>query len=338
MLILMHTKPTKEQIDGVVAKVRALGFQAHLIPGEHDVAIGVTGNQKALDPEMFTELPGVKEAIRVTKPYKLPSREFKSGDTSIKVGGVTFGPAHFVVIAGPCAVESEEQTLRIARAVKAAGATVLRGGAYKPRTSPYAFRGLGVDGLKILKKAREETGLPVITEALDPESLEQVYEYGDIIQIGTRNMQNFSLLDLVGKLDKPVMLKRGMSATLEEWLQAAEYIMNGGNTQVILCERGIRSFDTHTRNMVDLGGVLAVKGLSHLPVCVDPSHGTGKRQMVSPMARAALAVGADCVMVDVHDRPAEALCDGPQAIHPDEFRHLMHVLRGLAGPLGVKIG
>ncbi|MBI3542300.1 MAG: 3-deoxy-7-phosphoheptulonate synthase [Deltaproteobacteria bacterium] len=337
MLILMKSNPSKEQVDGVVAKITQLGYKPHLIPGEHDVAVGITGNETALDPETFIALDGVKECIPVTKPYKLAGRAFKKTDTSFQVGNATFGPGSFVVIAGPCAVESEEQTLRIARAVKAAGAAVLRGGAYKPRSSPYAFRGMGVDGLKILKLASKETGLPVITEALDPESLEKVYEYADIIQLGTRNMQNFSLLDLVGKLDKPVMLKRGMSATIEEWLQAAEYIMSGGNTKVILCERGVRSFDTNTRNMVDLGGVLAVRNLSHLPVCVDPSHGTGKRFMVTPMSRAALALGANAVMIDVHDRPAEALCDGPQAILPDEFAELVKTLRQLAPPLGLKL-
>jgi 3-deoxy-7-phosphoheptulonate synthase len=337
MLILMKSNPTKEQVDGVIAKIKSMGFSAHVIPGENDVAIGITGNQGPVNGEEFAMLPGVKEAIAVTKPYKLASRAFKSGETSFTVGGATFGPGTFVVIGGPCAVESEEQTVRIARAVKAAGAAVLRGGAYKPRTNPYSFRGMGLDGLKILKTASKETGLPVITEALDPESLEKVYEYADIIQIGTRNMQNFSLLELVGKLDKPVMLKRGMSATIEEWLQAAEYILSGGNSRLILCERGIRSFDTNTRNMVDLGGVLAVRQLSHLPVCVDPSHGTGKRTMVVPMSRASLAVGANAIIVDVHDRPKEALCDGPQAILPEEFGDLVKVLRQIAEPLGLKL-
>ena len=337
MLILMKSSPTKEQVDGVIAKIKSMGYSAHLIPGEHDVAIGITGNQGALSGEDFALLPGVKETIPVTKAYKLAGRTFKNSDTSFTVGGATFGPGHFVVIGGPCAVESEDQTVRIAKAVKAGGASMLRGGAYKPRSNPYSFRGLGLDGLKILATARKETGLPVITEALDLESLEKVYEYADVIQIGTRNMQNFSLLEAAGKLDKPVMLKRGMSATIEEWLQAAEYILSGGNSKLILCERGIRSFDTNTRNMVDLGGLLAVRQLSHLPVCVDPSHGTGKRTMVAPMSRAALAVGANSVIIDVHDRPKEALCDGPQAILPEEFADLVRVLRLLAAPLGLHV-
>lgn len=337
MLILMKSSPTKEQIDGVLSKVRTMGFTPHLIPGDHEMAIGITGNHTALNPEEFTVLPGVKEAIAVSKPYKLAGRQFKPNDSSFSVGPATFGPGHFVVMAGPCAVESEEQTLRIARAVKAAGATVLRGGAYKPRTSPYSFRGMGVDGLKILRAASQETGLPVITEALDPESLEKVYEYTDIIQIGTRNMSNFSLLELVGKLDKPVLLKRGMSATIDEWLQAAEYVLSGGNSRVILCERGIRSFDTSTRNLVDLGGVLAARNLSHLPSCVDPSHGTGKKHMVVPMSRAALAIGANAILVDVHDRPNEAKCDGAQAILPNEFKALVDVLKKMAPPLEIQV-
>jgi 3-deoxy-7-phosphoheptulonate synthase len=337
MLILMKTGHTEEQIGRVIERIRAMGYRAHIIPGEHDVAIGITGNEKSLNPEEFNQLPGVKEAVPITKPYKLVSRNFKKGDTEIQVGNVIFGPGRFVFIAGPCAVESEEQTLRIARACKEAGVDVLRGGAYKPRTSPYSFQGMGIEGLKILKKASEETGLPVITEALDVPSLDAVTEYADIIQLGARNMQNFSLLQEVGKRDKPVLLKRGMSATIAEWLQAAEYIMSMGNRQVMLCERGIRSFDSETRNMLDLSAVPTIQEASHLPVVVDPSHGTGKKKLVAPLTRAALACGANAVMIDVHDRPQEALCDGPQAIHPSELTSLIATLRGMAKVLNVQM-
>jgi 3-deoxy-7-phosphoheptulonate synthase len=295
MLILMKSGFTPEQMDQVVQKIKRLGYTPHIIPGDHDTAVGITGNDRAIDPEEFSMLAGVKDAVRVTKFYKL-----------------------------------------VARAVKQAGANVLRGGAYKPRTSPYAFQGMGVDGLKILDLARKETGLPVITEVLDMPSLEKVNEYSDIIQIGVRNMQNFSLLQEVGKMRKPVLLKRGMSATLDEWLQAAEYILSQGNEEVILCERGIRSYDPATRNLVDLASVPAIRELSHLPVLVDPSHGTGRKSLVIPVARAALAVGAQAVMVDVHDRPAEALCDGPQAISPTEFGQLVTTLKQMAEILGVQ--
>lgn len=327
MLILMKSGHTAAQIHAVVEQVKSLGFKPHVLPGEHSVAIGITGNDRPLDAQLFTALEGVQEAIPVTKPYKLASQEFHTGKTSIRVGDAVFGSGSFVVIGGPCAVETEAQTLRLAKAVKAAGAQVLRGGAFKPRTSPYSFQGLGLDGLKILRTAREETGLPVVTEAVDLQSMAMVAEYADIVQIGARNMQNFSLLAEAGKLKKPVMLKRGMSATIEEWLQAAEYILHYGNEQVILCERGVRSFDTATRNVLDLSAVVALQLQSHLPVIVDPSHGTGRKAMVAPMARAAVASGASGVMVDVHDRPKEALCDGPQAISPEEFAALVTQLR-----------
>ncbi len=259
----------------------------------------------------------------------LVGRKSPNHKTEIRVGDVVIGGNSFVVIAGPCAVESEEQTIRIAHAVKAAGGQILRGGAFKPRTSPYSFQGLGLEGLKILKKAREATGLPLITEALDIKSLEVVYEYTDIIQIGARNMQNYALLQEVGQLRKPVLLKRAMSGTLDEWLMAAEYILERGNSEVILCERGIRSFDSHTRNMLDLTAVPILKNLSHLPVVVDPSHGTGRRELVAPLSRASLVVGASGIMVDVHDRPQEALCDGPQALLPQDFSDLVVSLRAL---------
>lgn len=335
MLILMAHTHTTEQVKTVTDKVRSLGYQPHVIPGEHSVAIGITGNPGALDRDLFLNLPGVADAIPVSKPYKLASRDFKKQDTLITVKNVTIGAGHFVVMGGPCAVESEEQTVRIAKKVKKHGATILRGGAFKPRSSPYAFQGLGLEGLKILKTASEETGLPIITEALDPKSLELVYKYADIIQIGTRNMQNFTLLQEVGKLDKPVMLKRGFSSTIEEWMLAAEYILSGGNDQLMLCERGIRSFDSHMRNLVDLCAVPTVKELSHLPIVVDPSHGTGRRDKVAPVSRGAIAIGADAIIVDVHDRPEEALCDGPQALSPEEFGELVKTLRLLAKALHI---
>jgi 3-deoxy-7-phosphoheptulonate synthase len=337
MLILMTHDHTKEQIKAVTDKVKSLGFQAHVIPGEHSVAIGITGNQKSPDRDLFLTLPGVADAIPVSKSYKLASRDFKKKDTLIKVKNVTIGAGHFVVMGGPCAVESEEQTVRIAKKVKKCGADILRGGAFKPRSSPYAFQGLGLEGLKILKTASQETGLPVITEALDPKSLELVYQYADIIQIGTRNMQNFALLQEVGKLDKPVMLKRGFSSTIEEWMLAAEYILTGGNDQLMLCERGIRSFDSQTRNLVDLCAVPTVKELSHLPIVVDPSHGTGRRDKVAPISKGAIAVGADAIIIDVHDRPEEALCDGPQALSPEEFGELVGTLRLLAKALHIEM-
>jgi 3-deoxy-7-phosphoheptulonate synthase len=337
MLIIMKADHKKKDVETVVSRIEALGFKAHIIPGEHSVAIGVTGNTGPVDGEPFAILEGVQEAIPVTKPYKLAGRDFKPAKTEVKVGKVTFGPGRFVVIGGPCAVESEEQTLRIAHAVAKGGARVLRGGAFKPRSSPYSFQGLGLAGLKILAKAREQTGLPIITEAVDSESLKMVNEWADIIQIGARNMQNFTLLAEVGKLRKPVLLKRGMSATIDEWLMAAEYILGEGNDQLILAERGVRSFDSHTRNMLDLSAIPVIQSLSHLPVLVDPSHGTGKRHMVVPMSRGALAAGANAIMVDVHDQPEKALCDGPQAIHPKDFAEMVKSLTALASALGVKV-
>ncbi|MBI3299625.1 MAG: 3-deoxy-7-phosphoheptulonate synthase [Elusimicrobia bacterium] len=335
MLIILGPDHSKEQLDGVVARVSALGYKPHIIPGEHGTAIGVTGNAGPLDPRVFESLPGVKQAIPVTKSYKLAGRDFKSPDTAVEISpGLSVGAGRFIVMAGPCAVESREQTLRIARLVKKAGAHVLRGGAFKPRTSPYAFQGLGEEGLKILAEARAETGLPVVSEALDPASLELVYKYADVVQIGARNMQNFSLLREAGKLDKPVLLKRGLSATVDEWLQSAEYLLAEGNARIILCERGIRTFSSHTRNTLDLNAVPVAQKLSHLPVMVDPSHGTGVRDKVVPLARAAAAVGAHGVIIEVHDRPDEALCDGPQAMPPEVFAELVETLKKLGGVLG----
>ncbi|MBZ5637353.1 MAG: 3-deoxy-7-phosphoheptulonate synthase [Acidobacteriia bacterium] len=339
MLIVMESGFRPEDLETVVAKVEALGFKAHVIPGATSTAVGITGNQGPVDPRPFEVLAGVKQAIPVTRPYKLASRDFRHQDTVMAVDGssVEIGGGRFVIIAGPCAVESEEQTLRIARQVARAGAHVLRGGAFKPRTSPYAFQGLGEEGLRILAAAREETGLPIISEALDRSSLDAVYRFADIVQVGARNMQNFGLLKDVGRLDKPVMLKRGISATIDEWLMAAEYVLAEGNPRVMLCERGIRTFSNHTRNTLDLSAVPVVQKLSHLPVLVDPSHATGLRDKVSPLARAAAAVGASGLMVEVHDRPEEALSDGPQSLFPEQFAALVHDLRGMGQFLGYSL-
>ncbi|MFH1176496.1 MAG: 3-deoxy-7-phosphoheptulonate synthase [Acidobacteriota bacterium] len=326
MLVVMAIGATREQVERVTAHIEALGLKAHPIPGAQRVAIGVTGNRGALEPALFESLPGVLEVIPVSHPYKLVSRETKPEDSVISVGGVPVGGGNFAVIAGPCSVESPEQTLTIATAVRAAGAQLLRGGAFKPRTSPYSFQGLGKPGLEILREVGKETRMPVVSEALDEESLELVAEHCDMIQIGARNMQNFSLLRTCGRAGKPVLLKRGLAATIEELLMAAEYVLSEGNYQVVLCERGIRTFAEHTRNTVDLAAVVAVQRLSHLPIIVDPSHGTGKRHKVIPMARAAAAVGADGLMIEVHHDPARALSDAAQAVMPDELAQLLHQL------------
>lgn len=326
MLIVMTVNATQEEVEQVKRQVEALGLTPHAIPGVQRVAIGVTGNRDVLDPSLFENLPGVLEVIPVSHPYKLVSREVKPEDTVVWVGGVPIGGGHFAVMAGPCSVEGLEQTLLTAQAVKKAGAHILRGGAFKPRTSPYTFQGLGEPGLRILRDVGREVGLPTVSEALDERSLELVVEYCDMIQIGARNMQNFSLLRLAGKAHKPVLLKRGMSATVEELLMAAEYLLAEGNYQVVLCERGIRTFTDHTRNTLDLAAVVAVQRLSHLPIIVDPSHGTGKRHKVVPLARAAAAVGADGLMIEVHHNPVQALSDRAQAIVPEELSQLMNQL------------
>jgi 3-deoxy-7-phosphoheptulonate synthase len=314
----------------VCKKIEELGLKPHPMPGANRTAIGITGNDEPIVPDPFENMPGVVELIPVTHPYKLVSREFRGDDTLVQVGEVTVGGSDLVVIAGPCAVENEERTIRIAEKVRAAGAHMLRGGAFKPRTSPYSFQGLGLEGLKMLAKAREQTGLPIVTEAVDGESLDLVEEYADVIQIGARNMQNFALLKRAGKASKPVFLKRGMSATLDDFMLAAEYIMSEGNYQVILCERGVRTFADHTRNTLDLSIIPAVKRISHLPILTDPSHGTGKRHKVGPMSRASVAAGADGLIIEVHDEPDKALSDGPQALLPDHFALLMDELRLLA--------
>jgi 3-deoxy-7-phosphoheptulonate synthase len=329
MLIVMRQDASPDEIQGVVSAVEARGFKAHPIPGAQRTAIGVTGNRGALEAPAFESLPGVA--------YKLVSREVKSEDSVVEIGGVAVGGRQLVLIAGPCAVESREQALTVARAVKEAGAHLLRGGAFKPRTSPYSFQGLGEQGLQILAEARERTGLPVVTEAVDVESVALVERYADAIQIGARNMQNFSLLKRAGRSQKPVVLKRGMSATLEEFLMSAEYILAEGNYKVVLCERGVRTFSDFSRNTLDLSVVPAVKRISHLPILVDPSHGTGRREKVSPLSRAAAAVGADGLMVEVHHDPDRALSDGPQSITPDAFAALVAELRQIAPVIGRRL-
>ncbi len=331
MLVVMSADARDEDIRRVVEVIEHLGFTARPMPGSTRTAICILGNQGPVDPRHFIGLPGVLDAIAVSKPYKLVSRETRGGDTIVRVGEVEIGGGGWTVIAGPCAVESEEQALTIARAVQAAGARIFRGGAFKPRTSPYSFQGLGEKGLKILAKVREETGMPVVTEAVDHEVCGLVEEYADMIQIGARNMQNFTLLRRAGRSARPVLLKRGMSATIDEWLMAAEYILAEGNPNVVLCERGVRTFADHTRNTMDLSAIPTVKKLSHLPVIADPSHAAGVREFVPPLARGAAAVGADGVMIEVHHDPDRALSDGPQALRPDEFARLLNELERYRG-------
>ncbi|MBF0228523.1 MAG: 3-deoxy-7-phosphoheptulonate synthase [Desulfamplus sp.] len=326
MLIVMKKGATEESIQNVVKAAEKRGYTARPIPGGDRVSIGILYNKGSVDAGRFMGLEGVKEVIPVTKPYKLVSREFKNENSVIKVGNVCFGNGSMPIIAGPCAVESQEQAIAIGKAVKKAGAAMFRGGAFKPRTSPYDFQGLGKKGLEILANVREETGLPFATEVMDIESFDLVEEYADVVQIGTRNMQNFSLLKRAGRSKKPIILKRGMSAMLQEWLMAAEYIMEEGNSQVILCERGIRTFVRHSRNTLDLSAVTEVKKESHLPVIVDPSHAAGVRDQVIPLACASVAVGSDGLMVEVHHKPEEAMSDGAQSLYPEQFEKLMQMV------------
>ena len=332
MLVVMKAQATPEQIQAVCEYIEQLGFRAHPLPGAQRTAIGITGNQGEVERGSIEDLSGVAEVIRVTKPYKLASRDVKEEDTVIRFAGTdaSIGGADLAIVAGPCSIESRQQAFEIAELVAASGAQFFRGGAYKPRTSPYAFQGLGIEALQIMAEIRERYGLRIITEAIDSESLELVAEWADVIQIGARNMQNFSLLKKAGKLRKPVLLKRGLSATLDEFLMSAEYIMSEGNYQVILCERGVRTFADHTRNTLDLSIVPAVQRLSHLPILVDPSHGTGKRDSVLPMARAAVASGCDGILVEVHNHPEKALSDGPQSIYPDQFARMMDEIEQIA--------
>jgi 3-deoxy-7-phosphoheptulonate synthase len=325
----MKHDATDSQIEAVLRVIEALGFKGHPMPGATRTAIGITGNQGAVDPSHFENLGGVAEAIRVSKPYKLITLDLRPEKTIVRVGDATIGGEELAIIAGPCAIESRAQAFAIAEAVRRSGARFFRGGAYKPRTSPYAFQGLGEEGLKILADIRETYGLKIVTEALDEAGVDLVERYGDMIQIGARNMQNFSLLRRAGKAKLPVLLKRGLSATLDEWLLAAEYVMAEGNYQIVLCERGIRTFAQHTRNTMDLAAIPAVRRISHLPVIVDPSHGTGRNFMVTPLARAGVAVGADGLIVEVHDQPEHALSDGAQALTLDQYDQLVSEVRSI---------
>jgi 3-deoxy-7-phosphoheptulonate synthase len=329
MLIVMKADATDAQVADVVRVVEELGYRAHPLPGATRTAIAVTGNQGAVDVSRFENLPGVAEAIRVSKPYKLITLDLKPEKTIVRVGDASIGGDELAIIAGPCAVESRAQAFSVAEAVRRSGARFFRGGAFKPRTSPYAFQGLGEEGLKILAEVREVYGLKIVTEALDEAGVEMVERYGDVIQIGARSMQNFTLLKRAGRSALPVMLKRGLSATLDEWLLAAEYIMSEGNYNVVLCERGIRTFAQHTRNTLDLAAIPAVRRASHLPVVVDPSHGTGKNYMVTPLARAGVAVGADGLIIEVHDQPERALSDGAQALTIEQYEQLVNEVRAI---------
>lgn len=334
MVVVMKTDATDADVERVAEKVREAGGEAFVSRGRVHTIIGLVGDTARFEAIPFLQLPGVERVIRIGKPYKMVARDLHPQPSTVKVGTAEVGRGSVTLIAGPCAVETEEQALASARAAKESGATILRGGAYKPRTSPYSFQGLGERGLEILAMCRAETGLPVVTEVLETRDVELVAEWADALQIGTRNMQNFALLKEVGQVRKPVLLKRGLAATVEEWLMAAEYIAQRGNSEIILCERGIRTFEPSTRNTLDLAGMAVAQQETHLPVIVDPSHATGKRALVGPMARAAVAAGADGVMLDVHPNPEEALCDGPQALTPADLLGLAADLRAVAGALG----
>ncbi len=329
MLLVMDQKATQEQIDRVIATIKEHGFTPRPIPGGQRVSIGILNNKGPVDGSLFLGLSGVKDAIPVTRPYKLVSREVHPEDTLIPIGDVTVGSGTLTMIAGPCAIESEKQALTIARHVKKAGADLFRGGAFKPRTSPYSFQGLGKEGLEILAHVREETGLSVVTEVLDYENFDLVEEYADVVQIGTRNMQNFTLLRRAGLSEKPILLKRGMAATIDEWLMAAEYILSEGNDKVILCERGVRTFVNHSRNTLDLSAIPVVRNESHLPIIVDPSHAAGRRDQVIPLSRAAVAVEAHGLMVEVHHAPEKALSDGGQSLYPEQYEGLCKQARSI---------
>ena len=335
MLVVMDNHATPEQIDRVVRVIEEMGYQARPMPGGQRMAVGLVGNDGRVDSSRIEALPGVAEVIHVSKPYKQVSREWKQENTLVRIApGVVFGGEQIQIIAGPCSVESEHQIVTAARLVREAGATALRGGAFKPRSSPYSFQGMGKRGLELLALARRETGLAIVTEALDEEGLHLVAEVADCIQIGARNMQNYSLLRAAGRARKPVLLKRGMAATINDLLLSAEYILAEGNEQVILCERGVRSFDTMTRNLLDLTAIPLVQKLSHLPIIADPSHGTGLRDKVTPMARAAIAAGADGIIVEVHPNPDGALSDGAQSLYPEQFTSLVTELRAIASAIG----
>jgi len=337
MIVVMKVDSTEDQIHAVVERIKELGLKGHVSQGVEHTVVGVVGRTFPELRDRLELLPGVEEVIPVSKPYKLSSREFHPLNTVVKVNDLVIGSDEIVIMAGPCAVESEEQLLITAQAVKTAGAHILRGGAFKPSTSPYDFRGLGEEGLKLLARARQETGMPVITEVMTPSDVELVASYADILQIGARNMQNFTLLDEVGKIDRPVMLKRGLSSTIQEWLLAAEYILAQGNSQLILCERGIRTFETYTRNTMDISAIPIIKKVSHLPIIADPSHATGKWYLVAPLALAALAAGADGLIIEVHPNPDLALKDGAQSLTFDNFQRLTSQLTSVARAVGRKL-
>lgn len=334
MIVVMSPNATKENLNNVVQKLESMNLRTHLSTGDERTIVGVIGDKKIIANLEMEMMEGVEKTVRITEKYKIVSRDFHPQDTIIDVGGIKIGGKNLVVMAGPCAVESLEQVRETAAAVKKAGAKILRGGAYKPRTSPYDFQGLGEDGLKILRQVADEFDLKVVTEVVDRQDIPLIEEYADILQVGARNMQNFQMLKSLGKIKKPIMLKRGLSATISEWLNAAEYIVTGGNENVMFCERGIRTYETFTRNTLDLSAVAAVKELSHLPIIVDPSHGTGRRPMVMPMARAAIAAGADGLMIEVHPHPEKALSDGNQSLTPKDFQDLMSNLGEIAAAVG----
>lgn len=333
MIIVMEAQATSAQIEQVSTRLEEKGFQVHLSQGVERTIIGAIGQRTQATLELFETLPGVEKVVPIAQPFKMASREFKQGRTQVQAGGQTVGGGQVQIIAGPCAVEGRSKFLEVAQAVKEAGATMLRGGAFKPRTSPYSFQGLEQEGLEILAEAREITGLPVVTEIMDPRLVDEVASFVDILQVGARNMQNFFLLRELGRTQRPILLKRGPSATIEEWIMAAEYIISSGNPNVIMCERGIRSFETYTRNTLDLSAVPLIKQLTHLPVIVDPSHGTGKWRLVEPMALAAIGAGADGIMVEVHQNPSEALSDGPQSLTPENFSRMVTRVSSLAQAL-----
>ena len=334
MIVIMRKGATQAQVANVVARIEQMGCQAHISQGEEKTLVGIVGNGRPLDRERFEQMEGVEKAMPIMKPFKRASREFHPQDTRVNVGDVVVGGERVVLIAGPCAVESIDRMMEIAHTVKESGAQMLRGGAYKPRTSPYSFQGLGEEGLRILAEVKKETGLPVVTEVMDPELVPLVTSYADVVQIGARNMQNFALLHAVGEAHRPVLLKRGMMSTMEELLMAAEYILSHGNERVILCERGIRTFETYTRNTLDINAVPLLKRLTHLPVIVDPSHGTGKWELVEPVSLAAIAAGADGLIVEVHTHPEEAVSDGAQSITAQRFKTLVERLRAVGRAVG----
>jgi 3-deoxy-7-phosphoheptulonate synthase len=334
MIVIMKHGATSTQIANVIARVEQLGCQADVSEGDEHTVIGIIGDGRPLDREQLERMTGVERTVPVARPFKRASRDFHPQDTIVPINGVQVGGERVIVMAGPCAVESEEQLLETARAVKESGAHVLRGGAFKPRTSPYSFQGMGEKGLRLLAQAREETGLPIVTEVMEPQMVPLVTTFADILQIGARNMQNYALLHAVGEAQRPVLLKRGMMSTIEELLMSAEYILSHGNNRIMLCERGIRTFETYTRNTLDISAVPMLKHLTHLPVIVDPSHGTGKWELVEPMARAAVAAGADGLLIEVHPRPEEALSDGAQSLKPERFAALMESLQPIAEAVG----